>query len=86
MTKRTTPRKMTAERVFPVRVRVPVPPRGLGQRLNEMHDWLRKVAPDGRHFVASDRGPPDAALVYFADVSVAHAFCDTFRCGRLETC
>jgi len=70
-----------AERAYPVRVRVPVPPHGLGQKLNEMHEWLRERAPDGRHFVGSDRGPPDAALVYFADIEVARDFCREFGCG-----
>jgi len=43
-----------------------------------MHEWLRERAPNGRHYVGSDRGPPDAALVYFKDIEVAHAFFDEF--------
>ena len=57
------PMSVIAEQSFPVRVRVMIPPRGLGLRLNEMHDWLRQhAAENGGHFVGSDRGPPDAAL------------------------
>jgi len=82
MTKRSTPGHVIAERSLSVRVRVPVPAGGLGRRLNEMHEWLRERAPDGRHYVASERGPPEAALVYFVDINVAHAFCDEFACGR----
>jgi len=78
LTKRSTPGQVEAERRFPVRVRVPVPAGGLGRRLNEMHAWLRERAPDGRHFVGSDRGPPEAALVYFTEISLAHAFCNAF--------
>lgn len=48
-----------------------------------MHAWLRERAPDA-HWVGGDRGPPDAALVYFTDIEIAHAFCDEFRCGRIE--
>lgn len=49
-----------------------------------MHEWLRERAPDGGHWVGSDRGPPDAALIYFADIRVAHEFCEMFQCGRIE--
>jgi hypothetical protein len=84
LTKRSTPAHVEAEWRYPVRVRVPVPAHGLGHKLNEMHEWLRERAPDGQHFVGSDRGPPDAALVYFADIKVAHEFYDEFSCGRVE--
>lgn len=86
LTKRSTPAQVEAERSFPVRVRVPVPPRGLGQRLNEMHAWLRARAPDGGHFVGAERGPPEAALVYFKSIAMAHAFCDAFACGIAKDC
>jgi len=68
-----------------VRVRVPVPPNGLGLRLDELLAWLREHAPNGRHWVGSQhRGLFDAALVYFADIQVAHEFCEAFACGRIE--
>jgi len=84
LTKRSTPAHVTAERTYPVRVRVLLPSRGLGQKLNQMHAWLGERAPDGGHFVGGDRGPPDAALVYFQNIDVAHAFCAAFGCGRVE--
>ena len=83
MVRRSTPMSVTAERSFPVRVRVTVPPHGLGLRLNEMHEWLIQHAPDDGHFVGGERGPPQAALVYFADIAVARAFCHEFACGRM---
>jgi hypothetical protein len=36
------------------------------------------------HWVGGDRGPPDSDLVYFADIEIAHAFCEAFGCGRIE--
>jgi hypothetical protein len=83
MTRRTTPRHVIAERTFPVRVRVPVPPGGFGRDVNLMHEWLRDRAPGAGHFVCGDRGPPDAALVYFRDIEIAHAFCDAFAYVRV---
>ena len=84
--RRSTLTSVTAETLFPVRVRVPVPPRGLGLRLNEMHDWLREHAPNGGHWVGSQHhGLSDAALVYFGDIKVAHEFCEAFKCGRIES-
>jgi len=50
MVRRSTPMSETAESLFPVRVRVLVPPGGLGLRLNEMHEWLREHAPKEGHW------------------------------------
>ena len=41
MARHNTARKREAERRFPQRVDVPVPPDGLGNRLNEMLAWCR---------------------------------------------
>jgi len=58
---------------------------GLGPRLNEMDAWLRERAPNGGHWVGSqNQGLSDAALVYFADIRVAHEFCEVLECGRME--
>jgi len=74
-----------AEPSFPVRVRVIVPARGFGRRLNEMHEWLRERAAKEGHWVGSQHhGLSDAALVYFADIEVAHEFCEAFACGRIS--
>jgi hypothetical protein len=66
-----------AERRFPVRIRIAVPPRGLGERFNQMHEWLDQTAgadgwamtPSGARGVVND-----AAAVYFADATIAGAF------------
>jgi hypothetical protein len=66
-----------AERRFPVRVRVAIPPGGFGERLNRMHTWLDdncgadgwSMTPAGMRGVVND-----AVAVYFRDATLAAAF------------
>jgi hypothetical protein len=66
-----------AERRFPVRIRVGVPPRGFGGRLDELKAWLddncgaegRAITPSGLRGVLND-----AVAVYFCDATLAGAF------------
>ena len=66
-----------AERRFPLRIRIAVPPRGLGPRLDEIRQWLDtncgvngwEMAPSGTRGVLSD-----AVSVYFSDPTLAAAF------------
>jgi len=66
-----------AERRFPVRIRVGLPPSGLGQRLTEIQEWLDKncgadgwaITPAGTRGVLND-----ALSIYFADATLASAF------------
>jgi hypothetical protein len=78
-----------AERRFPVRVRIAVPPEGLGRQLEIMQAWLDDtcgaegwaMAPAGLAGVVND-----AIALYFADAAFAHAFVARFCCGyRVET-
>ena len=73
------PREMitSAERVFPVRIRIGVPPGGLGQRYSQITDWLdANCGADGWALTpAGTRGVlNDAISVYFADATLAGAF------------
>jgi hypothetical protein len=81
--------RQEAERHFPVRVRIAVPPGGLGRQLAIMHAWLDDTcgatawasAPAGLAGVVND-----AIAFYFADAAFAHAFVARFCCGyRVET-
>jgi hypothetical protein len=73
-----------AERRFPVRVRIAVPPGGLGRQLEIMHGWLDQTcgadgwgsAPAGFGGVVND-----AIAFYFADPGFAQAFVARFCCG-----
>jgi len=66
-----------AERRFPVRLRIGVPPRGLGTRLDELKAWLDDncgaggwaMTPSGLRGVLND-----AVAVYFCDAALASAF------------
>jgi hypothetical protein len=78
-----------AERRYPVRVRIAVPPEGLGPQLALMHAWLDDTcgsegwatAPAGTAGIVND-----AIAFYFADAAFAHAFVARFCCGyRVET-
>jgi hypothetical protein len=78
-----------AERRYPVRVRIAVPPEGLGRQLDLMHAWLDDTCgaegwalmPAGTVGVVND-----AIAFYFADAAFAHAFVARFCCGyRVET-
>ncbi len=82
MVHRSTPQHVLADRYFPVRVRVAVPPLGFGAQLDRMHAWLDQHAgPDG-YFNGSQTQPgmKDAALYYFMDPKVAAEFVETFEC------
>src|SRR5271167_5249809 len=85
------PREMvtTAERRFPVRIRIGVPPRGLGQRHTQMSAWLDEncgsggwaMTPSGTRGVLND-----ALSIYFADATLASAFVARWCAGyRVET-
>ena len=66
----------SAERRFPVRIRVGVPPGGLGQRHTQITAWLdENCGADGWAMTPSGtRGVPNDALIYFADAPLANAF------------
>ena len=73
------PRDMitSAERRFPVRIRIGLPPSGLGQRHTQITAWLDEncgadswaMTPSGTRGVLND-----ALSIYFADAALANAF------------
>ena len=66
-----------AERRFPVRIRIAVPPKGLGQRHTQITGWLDEncgadrwaMTPSGTRGVLND-----ALSIYFEDATLASAF------------
>jgi hypothetical protein len=87
------PREMitTAERTFPVRIRIPpaVPSEGLGRRHTQITAWLDEncgsdgwaMTPSGMRGVLND-----AVSIYFADATLASAFVARWCAGdRIET-
>lgn len=89
MTRASARAQREAERRYPVRVWIAVPPDGLGRQLEIMHAWLDATcgpegwttAPAGTIGVVND-----ALAFYFEDAAFAHAFVVRFCCGyRVET-
>jgi hypothetical protein len=79
----------TAERRFPVRIRIAVPATGLGQRHAQIIAWLDEncgadgwaMTPSGTRGVLND-----ALSIYFADATLASAFVARWCVGtRAET-
>ncbi len=77
-----------AERRFPVRIRVVVPPEGLGDRLDQIRAWLAdNCGADGWALTPSGvRGVlNDVLSIYFLDPSLASAFVARWCAGyRVE--
>ena len=78
-----------AERRFPVRIRIAIPPKGLGQRHTQMTNWLdENCGADGWAMTPSGtRGAlNDALSIYFADATLARAFVARWCVGaKVET-
>jgi hypothetical protein len=73
-----------AERRFPVRIRIAVPSRGLGERLNQIQELLdQNAGADGWAMTPSGvRGVlNDALSIYLADATIASAFVARWRVG-----
>ena len=79
----------SAERRFPVRIRVGIPPGGFGQRHSQMTAWLDEncgaegweMTPSGMRGVLND-----AVSIYFADATLASAFVARWCAGyKVET-
>jgi hypothetical protein len=76
--------QVEAEWRYPVRVRIAVPPEGLGRQLALIHAWLDKTcgpegwatAPAGLVGIAND-----AIAFYFDEAAFAEAFVTRFCCG-----
>jgi len=88
VTRASTRAQRQVERQFPVRVRIAVPPTGLGRQLEIMHAWLDETcgsegwasAPAGLSGIVND-----ATAFYFENAAFAHAFVVRFCCGyRVE--
>ena len=78
-----------AEHSFPVRIKIAVPPEGLGRQLVLMYAWLDESCGVGgwASALAGKTGVAnDAIAFYFENADFARAFVARFCCGyRLET-
>jgi hypothetical protein len=80
---------VSAERRFPVRIRIGVPPGGFGQRYAEMTAWLdENCGSDGWAMTPSGmRGVINEAVsIFFLDATLASAFVARWCAGyKIET-
>jgi hypothetical protein len=78
-----------AERRFPVRIRIGVPPDGLGTRLDRITAWLEENCGADGWAITPSRLPgsvSDAIAVHFGDPALAGAFIARWcRGGRADT-
>jgi hypothetical protein len=78
-----------AERRFPVRIRIGVPPDGLGSRLDQIKSWLdANCGADVWAITPSRTGGVlnDAVSIYFADATLTSAFVARWCAGyKVET-
>jgi len=66
-----------AERRFSARIKIAVPPNGLGTQLNAMYAWLdTNCGADGWMITPAGMGTVvnDAVAIYFMDTALANAF------------
>lgn len=79
MNRRSTPQKKLDEAAFPVRIRIVVPPRGLGRALDLMHLWLRENVGSGNYGAHSAPGLGcDALAIYLRSIGEAQRFLEAF--------
>jgi hypothetical protein len=84
MVRRSTPQAVLAQRFFPVRVRILVPPDGFGMQLDRFCAWLDAHIGRKSYWIGSDAAHGrDTALFYFLDVDAARSFLDRFACGAV---
>lgn len=81
MVRRSTPQAKIDERAFPVRIFLPVPPRGFGTMLNDMHRWLGEHTGRGNyalHGAGTLSSFPDSVAIYVRHPRDAVALLDAF--------
>lgn len=84
MVRRSTPAAKRDDDAFPIRVKLAVPPEGLGTTLDAMHAWLGKNLPRGRWAVHSARTiGGDAMAVYFVSLGDAEQFLLAHQSAKL---
>jgi hypothetical protein len=78
MNRRSTPSATRDDDAFPIRIKLAVPPDGLGKDLDAMMAWLREHL-TSRHAVHSARTIGGSAMaVYFTSLADAAAFLEAF--------
>lgn len=84
MPRRSTPQKTLDDTAFPVRVKIRVPPNGLGMLLDDCFRWLNVNVGHQRYSHASTTAlGGNATAFYFVEVNDAMRFVDAFPMLKL---
>ena len=79
MSRHTSPNKRRIDDAFPIRVKIKVPPDGLGLVLNEINGWLNENLGVERCRTLPTRGVNcNAKAIYFREMSDANSFLAAF--------
>jgi hypothetical protein len=80
--------RLRAERIYPVRLRLRIPPLGLQSIATDMYPWLRSKCGHRKFWAAP--GPrismDDSVFVYLSSVGTAKDFVEHFDCAHLIEC
>ncbi len=75
-------KKVSDEKLFPIRIRVQVPQEGFGHKIDDIHAWLNEHAGRGRWGWNADnvlsRVSRDAVSFYLLDAGLIAPLIDTF--------
>jgi hypothetical protein len=84
MSRRSTPTAKRDDDAFPIRIKLAVPPYGLGPLLDDMQAWLRSNLPRDAFAVHSARTiGGDAVAIYFVAIDDAARFLAAFPSATL---
>ena len=84
MVRRSTPQAKRDDLAFPIRVKITVPPHGLGKELDFMIAWLREhIAPGDCANHSAPGVACDTAAFYFRSTEAAQAFLAAFPNAKL---
>lgn len=79
MSRHTYPKKQRVDAAYPIRVKVVVPPNGLGNLLSEIHAWIRdNMVPDRCENTSVTAIHYQATAYYFRTLDDAQAFLRAF--------
>lgn len=84
MARRSTPQRKVDDAAFPIRIRLIVPDRGFGRRIDDIHSWLRELPPGQYAWHSAESTASywanyrQAAAVYFRSIDTARDFIAAF--------
>ena len=79
MARHTAPQKRHIDDAFPIRIKIRIPPRGLGNLTNDINRWIRDhLGPEQCRNQSTRATHCQATAFYFRSMADAQAFLDAF--------